>query len=91
MYIFNAQVLHRKCGGKLQLLSFRQRLVETTVDKQYTGKAKRERPSLEEDPLWLKERYTPENVSATDNKKCFQKVLHVPTQQNTQEITVSVY
>lgn len=70
MSIFNAHALHTKNGGKMSSYEFRQVLVECIV-RNHLGEninPKRGRPSLEEDPLRLKERHFPEYVPSSEKK-----------------------
>lgn len=71
MCIFNAHTIHLKSGGKMSSLEFRELLVERIVALHLddTRKAKKGRPSNEEDPLRLLQRHFPDYVPATDKKQ----------------------
>ena len=70
---FNAHIMHRKKGDKLDALKFRIKLIEQIVEKYGTevkSSVKRQggRPSLEGNPLYLTERYFLILVPPTDKK-----------------------
>jgi hypothetical protein len=69
MYTFNEHVLHKKTGGKMDALQFREDLTERIIVKYNPGLAgapvKHDRKSNKEDPLLLVERHFPMHVPAT--------------------------
>ena len=73
IFSFNAHIMHRKKGDKLDALKFRIKLIEQIVEKYGTevkSSVERQggRPSLEGNPLYLTERYFLILVPPTDKK-----------------------
>lgn len=70
--IFNAHVIHRKLGGQMTSLKFRENLVEQIVLKCSTNNDANRchgRPSLDDDPLRLTERHFPELIPSGGEAK----------------------
>lgn len=67
--IFNAHVVHKKSGGKYKSLQFREALIESIVERHHRQSPKKGRPTLEVDPLRLRERHFPEYIPGTEKKK----------------------
>ena len=70
---FNSHILHKKKGGKLNPLEFREKLVislfEKYSDRSTTATARKGRKSHENSPLRLTERHFPEYIPPTEKKE----------------------
>ena len=69
--VFNSQILHWKCGGKLSAIEFRLKLISQIIEKYgYNTDTFRKggRPSIAENPFRLVEKHFPYYVPATEKK-----------------------